>query len=607
MRIWIINGLFSLLIGSVSTAIGWWLRGRVEQCAGNQHKRLVKDALENLQECTSKIRTRIAAHSNDVAKVAEVLNDQAAGDGSIVELAASKIVSASDRVRVQLAEVEQKLQVESVVIGRSISEHKPEWLIFKRMDRKKRLYRKVLCSLELLANDLAADVDEHRSQVEEIGDVMSVGEPQESTHIMEAVSQIINATSNMQEQIGRVELQLEEQIAQVEKHATLASRDALTGLHNRRTFDKELWRLHDQFQSHRQPFSLILLDVDNFKNINDQNGHPVGDVVLCELGKMLLSQLRDSDVAIAARYGGEEFAILLRFTSEFDAKLVAERIRKTCAVKQIKTAEKRLRITVSVGVSFVADGHSLETIVQRADQALYAAKDAGRNQTYWHNGSDCIPFGKSKPDPIKLATDTSESTKVGARRAGDKGSQTQESLGESMVIPPEFELSNRSIFCTNVNRRITEWQRGGPSISLLLLRIDQANDITNQHGESATFQLHAALCRLLAAFTREMDDRCEFDANTYAILLPDSYRKNLSEIGERLRMGVSECQMQFGSRQWKLTASVGISSTDVGDSGMELMRRGELAVQAASDQGGNTTYLADGSGVTRVIALSLPI
>ena len=197
MRLWIINGLFSLLIGSVSTAIGWWLRGRVEQCAGNQHKRLVKDALGNLQECTSKIRTRIAAHSNDVAKVAEALNDQAAGDGSIVELAASKIVSASDRVRVQLAEVEQKLQMESVVIGRSISEHKPELLIFKRMDRKKHLYRKVLCSLELLANDLAADVDEHRSQVEKIGDVMSVGEPQESTHIMEAVSHIINATSNM--------------------------------------------------------------------------------------------------------------------------------------------------------------------------------------------------------------------------------------------------------------------------------------------------------------------------------------------------------------------------------------------------------------------------
>jgi PleD family two-component response regulator len=319
MRLWIINGLFSLLISSVSTAIGWWLRGRVEQCAGNQHKRLVMDALESMQECTSKIRTRIAAHSSDVAKLAEALNVQVAGDGSSIELASSNIVSANDRVRAQLTEIEKRLQLESALIGRSICEHEPELLVLKNMNRKKHLYRKVLCSLKLLANDLAVDVDEHRTQVEKIGDAMCVGEPQGSTHIMEVASQIINATSNMQEQIGRVEKQLEEQVAQVEEHATLAGRDALTGLHNRRTFDKELWRLHEEFQSHKQPFSLILLDVDDFKKINDQNGHPVGDTVLCELGKMLLNQLRDSDVAITARYWGEEFAILLPFTSEFEA------------------------------------------------------------------------------------------------------------------------------------------------------------------------------------------------------------------------------------------------------------------------------------------------
>jgi len=255
----------------------------------------------------------------------------------------------------------------------------------------------------------------------------------------------------------------------------------------------------------------------------------------------------------------------------------------------------------------VADGISLETIVQRADQALYAAKEAGRNQTYWHDGTECIPFGKSKPDPLKLIANKSSKTTDRERRTAGNGSLTLDAVDESMVIPSEFGLSNRSIFCVNVNRRITEWQRGGPSISLLLLRIDQTDDIANQYGENAVFRLRAALCRLLAAFTREMDDRCEFDANTFAILLPDSNRKSLGEIGERLRVGVSECQMQFDSQPWKLTASVGISCADVGDSGMELMRRGELAVKAASDQGGNVTCLADCSSVTRITAERAPL
>jgi hypothetical protein len=163
MRLWIVNVVFSLLIGAAGAAIGWWLRGRVERSAANQDKRLVRDAMEGLQECTSKVRTRIATHATDVAKVAAALREQATADGSVAESAAAAIVDASDRVRAQLSEVELKLQMESTILGRSISEEEPELLFMKSMNRKKRLYRKVLCSLELLANDLADDVGEHRA------------------------------------------------------------------------------------------------------------------------------------------------------------------------------------------------------------------------------------------------------------------------------------------------------------------------------------------------------------------------------------------------------------------------------------------------------------
>ncbi len=602
MRLWIVNAVFSLLIGGIGAAIGWWARGRVERSSVNQHKRLVKDAMEGLQECTSNIRTRIAAHACDVEKVADALRNQNNGDSSEVASAVSVIVKASDRVRSQLAEIEQKLQMESTVIGRSINENEPELLFFKSIDRKKRLYRKVLCSLELLANDLAADVDEHRSRVGEIGNALSAGESQDSTNVMEAVSQIVNATSNMQDQIRRVEERLEAQTAQVEKHVILAGRDELTGLPNRRTFDKELGKIYEEFQSHKKPFSIIFLDVDNFKSVNDQHGHQVGDAALHELGKTLLTQIRDGDTA--TRYGGDEFAILLPSTTEEDARLVAERIRKAYAAKNFSAGGKPYRVTVSIGVSTAVDGLSSEMIVHRADQALYAAKEAGRNKTYWHDGTECVPFGKLKADPLKLAVKKSDKAAAEKEKFVEKRTQVQESSDESIEIPPEFELSNRSIFCVNVNRRITEWQRGGPPISLLLLRIDQTDAIAKQHGQLAVSQLRAALCRLLAAFSRGMDDRCEFDTDTYAILVPGSDSKSIGKIGERLRSGVADSQMQFGNQQWKLTASVGVAHTGSDDSGMELMRRGEMALRAARDHGGNATCLADRSGVTRVTAMA---
>ena len=598
MRLWLINAVFSLLIGSIGAIIGWWLRARIEKSGVNQHKKMVKKAMDELQDCTSSLRTRVAAHSNDVSKVASALQAQEADGDSVANSAVEAIVKASDRIRTQLTEIELKLQTESTIIERAISEENPEMLFMKSMNRKKRLYRKVLCSLEMLANDLASDVEEHRSRVGEIGESLEDQENRNSADVIEAVNKIVDVTSNMQNQISRVEQRLEAQTAQVEKHITLAGRDDLTGLPNRRVFDKELRRLHNEFQSHTKPYSVIFLDVDHFKKINDQHGHQVGDNVLCELGKTLLNQIREDD--IAARYGGEEFAILLPFTSELDARLVAERIRKACAAKEFKCDKKRLRMTISAGVSSVAPNLTTDVIIERADLALYAAKEAGRNLTFWHDGINCIPFGQSAPEPFKLVAEVKD---IPNNSVGDTGDRRNPSAGEidpSTFIPPEYELSNRSIFCVNVNRRITEWQRGGAPISLLLMRIDQADAIAQEHGQLAAAQLKAALCRLLKAFSRDMDDRCEFDSNTYAILVPNSDSSNISKIGERLRNGVAESQMQFGKKQWKLTASVGVAHTDSGDSGMELMRRGEEAVNKSSNKGGNVTYLADRVGISRV-------
>jgi len=585
-------------MGSIGAMAGWWLRGRTERANANQHKRLVREAMEGLQDCTAKIRTRVATHASDMKKVLDELEETTSPDSEIVASAVEDIVDSTDHVRRQLSDIEQKLKLEATIIGRSISEQQPELLFMKRSDRKERLYRKVLSNLEMLATELAVDVDGHQSRMEEIGDALEEDGTQNLENVNSAVDQIIQATSNMQEKICSVEKRLDEQTAQVEKHAKLAGKDELTELPNRRTFDKELRRLHQEYLKHKKPFSLLMIDVDYFKKINDQHGHQVGDAVLNQLGKLLASQVRDND--IAARYGGEEFAMLLPFTSDFDAKLIAERIRKACSTKGLRAKEKKHRITISVGVSAVMPDTATESIVQRADQALYAAKNAGRDRTFWHDGNECIAFGSSKDETRRKRPEKSHKTKAKKEAAPPRTPTNQEQAEPAIVIPPEFELSNRSIFCGSVNRRLAECKRGGAGISLLLLRIDQTDPIRKEHGPRAVMELRAALCRMLAAFSREMDDRCEFDSKTFAILLPDTTDESVRAIGERLRAGVAQCQMQFGGKTWKLTASVGVVNTHGGDSGMELMNRGEQAVQAASDYGGDVTYLADSSGVTRI-------
>lgn len=599
MRLWIINAAFSLLMGLAGAAAGWWVRGQYERTAANNERRLVRDAMEGLQESTAKIRTRVASHVNELQHVLETLEaDESQGDEAI-STAVEQISDSSNQVRRQLAEVEQKLNVEVEVIGQAISQDQPELLFMKRLDRKKQLYRKVLCSLEMLAKDLSVDVDEHRSRVESIGEVLDEAETQTSEHVFSAVDQIVAATSKMQEKISKVENRLEEQAALVEKHAKLAGNDELTGLPNRRTFESELSRLHEEYVQRNNSFSLMMVDVDHFKSVNDQHGHQAGDAVLVELGSLLAKQVREKD--IAARYGGEEFVILLPFTTDFDAKLIAERIRKACSAKSFSIEGKQHRITVSVGVSAVMPDTTRESTVQRADLALYAAKNAGRDCTFFHDGKDCIAFGSTKAETKKkqAAKKKKPKAKSSEKPASRRKTAKQEQL-PPVVVPPEFELSNRSIFCTSVNQRLAEFNRGGAEISLLLLQIDQSDKIRSQHGDRAAQELRAAVCRMLAAFTRDMDYRCEFDAKTYGILLPSANVANLRAIGERLREGVAGCQMQFSGKKWNLTASVGVVHADMGGSGMDLISRVEKAVQTASRHGGNATYIAEKSGVTRV-------
>lgn len=170
--------------------------------------------------------------------------------------------------------------------------------------------------------------------------------------------------------------------SQVEGLNALSMTDALTGLSNRRAFDLRLAQEYSREQRSGKPLTLLVLDVDHFKQYNDHYGHPAGDLVLQKLGQILsLAEGRASD--FAARIGGEEFCILLPETGIAGARKVAEHIHQLVREANIAhtTSPITSTLTVSIGIALAHD-EPLEAFVERADQALYHVKHHGRNGTY---------------------------------------------------------------------------------------------------------------------------------------------------------------------------------------------------------------------------------
>jgi len=157
--------------------------------------------------------------------------------------------------------------------------------------------------------------------------------------------------------------------------------DPLTGLGNRKYFDRMIEAEVQNALTSNQPLSLLMFDIDHFKSFNDSYGHLTGDQVLRLVGMSLKQTIKGQD--ITARYGGEEFAVVLPNTALRQALTVADHIRRAVMAKELKkksTGEILGRVTISVGVSMLKPGDDTDSLIERADACLYAAKRAGRNR-----------------------------------------------------------------------------------------------------------------------------------------------------------------------------------------------------------------------------------
>lgn len=178
-------------------------------------------------------------------------------------------------------------------------------------------------------------------------------------------------TKEYQEELGKINESLIKKNAQIEH---LASRDPLTNLYNRYKFSKLFELSHQSMVEREGVMSLVMVDVDFFKKINDTYGHGVGDKVLVSISELFLSHLREED--IVCRWGGEEFVILLPSTNLQNATALSQKLR--AYIEQIDVEMVEI-VTASFGVTEVRAEDDLKSAVDRADHALYRAKDAGRN------------------------------------------------------------------------------------------------------------------------------------------------------------------------------------------------------------------------------------
>ncbi len=213
----------------------------------------------------------------------------------------------------------------------------------------------------------------------------NVNTPEQLHSVVEILSNITRAMTdnnqNLNSKLKRSTQQIEVLHKDLDTARNESNTDSLTSLANRKKFDNEMRKSLEDMREKGTDLTLLIVDIDHFKNFNDTWGHQTGDQILRLVAQTLKNGLKGAD--LPARYGGEEFAVILPNTNKQDAFTVAEQIREAIAAKELikrSTGENLGRLTVSIGIAQATQDDISATLIERSDKALYRAKDTGRNR-----------------------------------------------------------------------------------------------------------------------------------------------------------------------------------------------------------------------------------
>jgi diguanylate cyclase len=449
--------------------------------------------------------------------------------------------------------------------------------------------RDTIARLQDLTRKVAAEVDQHKECVEEINAQLANDDNDEAA-VVAAVTQLIEANHRMQRQLDSAEERLETQAVQIESHAVEARTDALTQVANRRALDDELARCLAEFKRHGTPTTVMLLDVDHFKRFNDTNGHQAGDDALRTVARVV--QQAVGNVGLVARYGGEEFAVVLAGCDAAAATPYCERARQAIGATAVRASGRDLRVTASAGLAeILANETELDTI-GRADEALYASKNAGRNCGHLHDGRTVRLLRYQEAPAITATTMVA----APADSVGDEWLYEAEVATELLFHESIPNVATRPAFFDDLIRRLAQWRRGGTPLTVLLIQVDAYPRIVSDHGPSAAEVVLRITSQLINASMRDMDHVARLSEDTFALLLPGALLSDGVTIAERLRTAVERCRLPRKAGANWYTISAGVVQANEGDDLRRILQRVRGALASAINQGRNCVVGRDALG-----------
>lgn len=457
--------------------------------------------------------------------------------------------------------------------------------------------RSALAKLHDVAKRVTADVSEHSSRLQAMSNELSnqVTEGRLESPVLATVAQIIEANERLQQQLKTAEEKLHEQAQQIEAHLADAMTDALTGAPNRRLFDVELTQRLAEWRRKQTPFCLMMVDVDHFKKFNDAHGHLAGDEVLRGVAQCLRETLRDMD--IVARFGGDEFAVIMPSTTLSESKAGAFRGCAGIERRQFEFDGESLKVSVSGGLAQAGDADDESTLIKRADEALYAAKKAGRNRVCVHDGGRIEPIGSA------VALVGGEDSSTSPADSSDDAAPAATIAGPART-DAETGLPNRTAFCEEVRRRVAESHRYDSVLSLMLVKVDAFGGLGSKHGDDAVEQVLKTVSQFLTAGMREMDLVARYNVDEFGVLLPGTPLKQAIGVAERLRTAVARCPLRGKDFELRITVSAGLSEIGRVDDSASLLKRAEAALRASVKAGCDCTHFHDGQTIEQ---FALPV
>ena len=415
-----------------------------------------------------------------------------------------------------------------------------------------------------LTESVASDVSQHNQRVNQFSEELEAAEEnseQAQAAIAEAVQQMLAANERIASRLEEAEQKIRTQAEEIRVQQSEARTDALTNLANRRAFDDAVAVAADRFHASGTPFSLILLDVDHFKAFNDIHGHQAGDEVLRRVSQTLKEVVKKADSP--CRYGGEEFAVVMPGTNVAQGRVAAERIRKAIGAMVIDFEGERLRVTASVGVAEIQEGEQTGPFIRRVDDAVYAAKKAGRNNSHWNDGATCLPI--EHDEPVAEAEASLRSRTAGtASRPGGKAA-----------------LPDAPAFHAALERRIADCHRFEMTLSVVHLRVKDYADLVNTYGDALGEMILDAVAGYVSSTLREMDVLAKLDRGMFAVMLPGSNEKEAGLVGQRIQTAISNCVIPLGEAKLRLEDDLGVATVKPDDAADSLLGRAEANLDPA--------------------------